>query len=306
MDGFEAVQAHFWVIFPPILLDILFWLGPHLTIPNSILNQFSVLYNANPLLEESFPQEQFLDLLGRYNLLTSLSPSLVGIPSLVKTQLIFDQTPIGTVFRQPLGNEGRTALLTLGMLLLGMLLAAVYLKLVANAVARNSELHVRKSVGAVLKASLRIFAFALLVSILLGMFSTVVFLLSAILGQFAGWIVIPIIFIGFSLMLWILLFNGFVVHGVTMQDLGVFKAIKNSVLLVRANASQMTMLFLLAYVLHIGLRMIWSYPDPDMWLFAIGIVGHAFIASAVLAATFSFYQDRIRWQAEMNAIATDA
>ncbi len=306
MDGFEAIQAHFWVILPPILLDILFWLGPHLTVPNSILNQFSVLYRANPLLEESFPQEQFMDLFSRYNLVTSLSPSLVGIPSLVKTQLIFDQTPIGAVSRMTMSNEGSTALLLFSMLLGGMVLATIYLKLVANAVARNSELQVRNSLGAVIKASLRIFGFALLLSIMLGIFSTVVFLLSAILGQFAGWIVLPIVFIGFSLMLWVLLFNGFVVHGVMMQDFGIFKAVKNSIMLVRANASQMTMLFLVAYVLHIGLRMIWSYPDTDMWLFAIGIVGHAFIASAVLAATFSFYQDRVRWQSEMTALASDA
>ncbi len=306
VNGFEAVQAHLWLILPPIVLDMLFWLGPQLSIPNSILNQFKVLYEVNPVLEESIPQEQFLEVFAQFNLLTSLSPSFIGVPSLVKAKLIVESTPLGLASRVTLGNEGQIAIVTLGMLLIGFILTTLYFKLIAGAVAKDTDHIVRKSVGAILKASLRVLGFTILLSIIIAVCSGFLFAFSAILGQFISWIILPIILIGFSMMLWLLLFNGFAIHGMMMQDYGIFKAIQNSIALVRVNASQMTSLFLLAYILYVGLRVIWAYPETNMWLFGIGIVGHAFIATAVLAATFVFYQDRMRWQREMEALSTNA
>ena len=44
-----------------------------------------------------------------------------------------------------------------------------------------------------------------------------------------------------------------------------------------------------------GLNMVWTLPGTDSWLMVLGISGHAFIVTALLAASFLYYRDGIKW-----------
>ena len=59
-------------------------------------------------------------------------------------------------------------------------------------------------------------------------------------------------------------------------------------------------LFVVVVVLNLGLALVWNIPADDSWLLVLGLGGHALISTALVAATFVFYQDRYRWWVEMR------
>ena len=41
--------------------------------------------------------------------------------------------------------------------------------------------------------------------------------------------------------------------------------------------------------------LLWRTPDEASWLMLVGIAGHAFVTTSLLAATFIYYRDADRW-----------
>jgi hypothetical protein len=57
-----------------------------------------------------------------------------------------------------------------------------------------------------------------------------------------------------------------------------------------------TGLFLLLFVLiNQGLNFLWTTPAQTSWWMLVGIGGHAFISTALLAASFIYYRDINAW-----------
>jgi uncharacterized membrane protein YdcZ (DUF606 family) len=55
-------------------------------------------------------------------------------------------------------------------------------------------------------------------------------------------------------------------------------------------------LFVLSVILlTTGLNYLWSVPPDDSWMLLVGIAGHAFITTALLAASFVYYRDMNAW-----------
>jgi hypothetical protein len=52
---------------------------------------------------------------------------------------------------------------------------------------------------------------------------------------------------------------------------------------------------LTALLLGMGLNVLWSVPTEDSWLALVGILGHAFITTALLASSFIYYQQMTTW-----------
>jgi hypothetical protein len=50
-----------------------------------------------------------------------------------------------------------------------------------------------------------------------------------------------------------------------------------------------------AFVLRRGLNYLWSVPPENSWMMVVGIAGHAFISTALLAASFVYYRDINAW-----------
>jgi hypothetical protein len=48
-------------------------------------------------------------------------------------------------------------------------------------------------------------------------------------------------------------------------------------------------------VLSTGLNYLWSVPPDNSWMTLVGIAGHAFITTALLAASFVYYRDMNTW-----------
>jgi hypothetical protein len=45
--------------------------------------------------------------------------------------------------------------------------------------------------------------------------------------------------------------------------------------------------------------LLWTTPETDSWLFLLGLIGHAFVSSGILAASFIYYRDGIKWMDEI-------
>jgi hypothetical protein len=55
-------------------------------------------------------------------------------------------------------------------------------------------------------------------------------------------------------------------------------------------------LFVLTVILlGVGLNFLWSVPANNTWMALVGILGHAFITTALLAASFVYYHDMTAW-----------
>jgi len=52
--------------------------------------------------------------------------------------------------------------------------------------------------------------------------------------------------------------------------------------------------------------MVWTLPGTDSWLMVLGIGGHAFIVTALLAASFLYYRDGLKWMQYNIQKMTDA
>jgi hypothetical protein len=44
---------------------------------------------------------------------------------------------------------------------------------------------------------------------------------------------------------------------------------------------------------------LWRVPDEKSWLSLVGVAGHAFISTSLLAASFIYYRDTSRWVQRM-------
>jgi ABC-type transporter Mla maintaining outer membrane lipid asymmetry permease subunit MlaE len=58
------------------------------------------------------------------------------------------------------------------------------------------------------------------------------------------------------------------------------------------------MFVLSVLVISQGLDVLWSAPPLTSWMMLIGIGGHAFIATGLLAASFVYYRDAMRFVQE--------
>jgi hypothetical protein len=63
-----------------------------------------------------------------------------------------------------------------------------------------------------------------------------------------------------------------------------------------------SMFIMLAILGNQGLKIVWQIPPENSWLMVISIIGHAFVTTGMLAASFIYYQDLIRWVEELNLI----
>jgi len=55
-------------------------------------------------------------------------------------------------------------------------------------------------------------------------------------------------------------------------------------------------LFLMAVViLSEGMNILWQSPPEDSWMLLVGIVGHAFISTATLNATYHYFLDATKY-----------
>jgi hypothetical protein len=290
--GFDSVASHVLIILPPVLLDLFLWLGPHLRLKDFLqpfIDRLPSLAGAFPssFTDVAAVQQAWLGFANQFNLFIILRTFPVGATSLLSFQ-VPGQTPIGA----PVSFDAGSFLGILGwvsvLIFTGWLIGALYYYWISN-VALKPEAHsFWKSVKqTILLSSIWLGLLFLLGGPVFLLISLVTFL-SPFLGQI-------MLFAGSLLLIWLLMPVFFSAHGIFALQLDAFRAILNSLRMVRFTLPN-TGLFLMAFVLiNQGLNFLWNTPRQDSWWMLVGIAGHAFVSTALLAASFIYYRDINAW-----------
>jgi hypothetical protein len=301
VKGFNAIAANVYIILIPVALDVFLWFGPMLRVRNLLLPGMlralelsSAAYGEESgMLAESARQLWTLMLEG-FNLLFGLRTYPIGVPSLMVSQGAASN-PLGGLRIFEMLSLNSSALVILLVSLAGVLLGSLYFSLIAAVAAEAQE---KPALPAILRRGLHsiLLSIILLVTILaIGL--PLMCLLSGIVLFLPALGALPFTLFGI-LMVWVLLPLAFSPHGIFTDQLRATRSIVMSVKLVRSLMAASGMFLIIAILLSYGMDILWSTPTPDSWVMLVGIIGHAFISSGLLAASFVFYHDGIRWLSE--------
>jgi hypothetical protein len=292
MAGFDSVANHSAVILPPLLLDLFLWLGPHLRLKGFLQPLIERLPSLAGAFPSNFPdpaaiQTIWTDIADRFNLFVILRTFPVGSTSLLSFQTSV-LNPLGVTFTLDAGPF--LGILGWGVLLafLGWIIGGLYYFWVSKVAIKSEALSPWKSVRQAIFLSLiwlgLLFFFGIPSMLVLSVLSAI----SPIVGQVA-------LFVGAMILIWMVMPVFFSVHGIFILQLDALRAILKSINMVRFTLPN-TGLFLLTFVvLNQGLNFLWNTPPLDSWWTLVGITGHAFVSTALLAASFIYYRDINAW-----------
>jgi hypothetical protein len=305
-SGFDAIANHIVLILFPIALDLFLWTGPRLKLTGLIKNTSDQLFQVYSLQDPGMAeliqpvQEAWTVIAEQFNLLAILRTYPVGITSLLVSQLPLN-SPFGILASWEIGTFGGAFIAFILIALAGIVLGTFYFQAVAQA-AVNGDISWRKALERWPKASLQMFYLAFMWLILL-IFITIPgsFLLSFLIlsgvsyGQCALLIFVGIVF-------WLILPLVFSPHGIVMNQNNFFTSVKVSANLTRKTLPTTVLFILAVFLLSKGLDILWLVPAETSWLLIVGILGHAFVTTALIASSFVYYRDALRWIKEMVRI----
>ncbi len=299
MAGFDTVTNHLMLLLFPIVLDLFLWFGPHLrirTLIQAYLAQVSTLPELQaPEMAQTLQlgREAWLWVAEHLNLFTALRTYPVGIPSLMVSRQPI-QTPLGNPPMWEVTSAGGLLLWWLLLSLVGLVLGALYFVLVAQA-SLNGKVQWRQALSQWPQASLQVVYLALY---LVGL--TFAVGLPAMCGISLALLGDPVVsrvvlFFLAVIVVWIFFPLLFSAHGIFAFQHKMWASIRQGTHLMRTTASRSSLFFLTLLVFSEGFNILWRVPAETSWLSMVGVVGHAFIATGLLAGTFIYYRDGVRW-----------
>jgi len=298
--GFNVVSNRVVLIILPVLLNVYLWLGPRVSVGQwygAILdNWITVLkrnnFSAQDLAVYTENAPILVDFMEKLNWLGWIRTLPIGIPTLMLDlpNKFPVQTPLGIQSVVQLSSFAVVMGSILLLTLIGWLGGGLYFRIVAGASLGEEE----AGIGLI-----RAFAQTILLSILWGIGSVIIILplllvvslLSAInplLAQVAFFIILFFMF-------WLVVPLFFTPHGIFVRKQNALVSIMSSLRMSRFTLPTSSMFVLGVFLLSRGLGYLWSVPASDSWLLLVGIIGHAFISTTLLAASFVYYRDMNDW-----------
>ncbi len=293
LEGFDRIAARPILILPPLLLDLFLWLGPHMRV-RALFDALASSMGAMAVRDATMGEQvqavkEGIQWLGaHFNLFTALSSLPVGLPSLMAGRL-----PAETPWGFPPAIEVEQPFWVLGtwiaFTIIGLGLGVFYHLSIARQVAPEAGL----APGG--EAWRRVLVLAVLAyGALLGgvaatmLVATLASLVLPLLG--AG-----VLFLGFSAFIWVVVYLIFTPHGIVRFRLAVPRALLESALVVRWFMMSTVGFLGLALIIRWLTNQVWLLPEESSWFTLLALVGHAFISSTLLAASYVYYQSRREW-----------
>jgi hypothetical protein len=307
--GFDAITNQFLVILIPIAIDLLLWLGPHLQVKRLVDNFIDTVGTStaiSPVDSGGFINSN-IELLrtaaAQFNLLSLLRTIPVGIPSLMATRLPLS-IPTGSPPIFDVTNSVIAILISVSLILAGLVAGCFYYILVGQA-ALSGKIELRKFMKNWSWTSLQVISLALALLILFLLVSipsscafSAIALFGLPLGQFAVFLYIGVLF-------WLAVPLLFSAHGIFVNHNNALVSVQKSMILTRMTLPTTSLFFLAILIISEGLDMLWRTPPETSWITLVGVGGHAFISTALLAASFVYYRDADHWvQETLRSIKT--
>jgi hypothetical protein len=299
--GFDAVSRHVGLIVLPAVLDILLWLGPRLSVDGLLSPALTLIFNQARLTVTSSAdlsqyaqiQAAFSELVAHFNLLSllgRLQAFPVGISSLsAKTMPV--ETPFGS--QQVLEVSSSPLVLGLGFLLIvtGWVIGGLYFRWVSGtALGEQPETSI-SSLWAILQTL--ILSVTWMVGLLVFLVPTMFLLV--VLMKLNPTLASGVLFVLLILSFWLIVPLFFTPHGIFVRRQNAFYSIFTSLRMARFTLPTSGLFVVCVFLLTTGLNYLWSVPPDNSWMKLVGIGGHAFITTALLAASFVYYRDMNVW-----------
>jgi hypothetical protein len=97
------------------------------------------------------------------------------------------------------------------------------------------------------------------------------------------------------LSMWLIVPAFFTPHGIFLRQQNAFSSIYASLRMARFTLPTSSLFVLSVLLIAFGLNFLWNIPASDSWMTLVGIAGHAFITTSLLAASFIYYRDMQVW-----------
>lgn len=297
LNGFNAITSNLLVILFPVALDVFLWLGPRLKVYNLVLpiiEKIAALQKNTPMPPLLMAPEKMAELWSDVNIFGVLRTYPLGLFSLMPGNRS-GISPLGLRIDWEIPNVLVLISALILLTCIGLLLGNLYFYFVSRA-----ALKLPKSQGlfhatfhsliiwSALTAGIYFIAplfLAIGLALLLSN-EIVAFLLFIVLAWPATWVGLMIFFS---------------THGVFTQSKNAFTTLKQNFIILRYGMPPMGWFALIAIIISQGMDLIWLTPSANTWMTLVGIFGHAFISTSLLAASFIFYRDMSTWVDEALA-----
>ncbi|MBI5944807.1 MAG: hypothetical protein HY864_10605 [Chloroflexi bacterium] len=292
--GFDTIATHITAILLPLLLNLFLWLGPRLRL-NALFDLVKgdavQIWKAGGVPETDIQRvlTWYNETIPSVNLFWLLRTLPIGISSLLYPQKT-SITPLGdpaTLQVSALNLFGWLFLLTL----IGWIGGGLYFRSVAWITIANKD-DQRMSISHAVVQTILISIFW---GILLMVVGVPVFLVLALALQLSPFIANLLVLVVSLASMWVIVPLFFWPHGVFIRQQNVITSIISSVQMARFTLPTSSMFVLTVFLLTFGLNYLWSIPPEDSWMTFVGIFGHSFVATALLAGSFIYYRDMNAW-----------
>jgi len=302
-NGFDQINRMLWIIALPIAMDLFLWLAPRVS-ARPVINQLSQWYGGLTQTYASvasaggsaatFDQTQqalatFEKAAGQFNLLSLLVLNVAGVPSILPTALanrpVWQINSLGTLIVAAIASE-----------LVGSLIGCLYLALIGQQVrdGRIMPAKLGKQIGffwlSVIGCMLLFVGLTLAVSLPVGLALGLVQLVAPGVGV-ALWLAAVAAIQIIAILLVIYLF--FLVDAIVVSQAGPIRAAVNSARVVANNFWSSVGFIILIYVISLGTQVIWTSLSQSPAGTLVAIIGNAYIASGLTAASMLYYQSRV-------------
>lgn len=297
--GFDAVASHVWLIVLPLALDIFLWLGPRLSV-DGLLRPF-VRYmflqarrgvDASEMDQFIQAQTILLDGLQSFNLLSLISKFRtfpIGVSSLLAQTMPVD-TPLGEQSVLQISSLPILVGLAFILTLIGWVGGGLYFHWVSGTTL-GQEVAGISLLRAIIQTLILSMCWLIGLMVVLLPLLFILTLLALISPILANGAIFVILLLGF----WLVVPLFFVPHGIFARRQNAFYSALTSLRMARFTFPTSGMFVISVLILSQGLNYLWSVPSNDSWMTLVGIAGHAFITTAVLAASFVYYRDMNVW-----------
>jgi hypothetical protein len=332
--GFQKVNRHWWLLLVPVLLDLFLWIGPQASIQQLVDRALSSLEVDLPEVQavdgieaQGWDSVRALaeDVVPGYNSFSSLRVGALGVPSLaawggarlgapssyeimwVAFALMVNMPQLmvsvgDASFVAPLvwqmPNEAVWLLTSLGLTLVGILIGSFYMAALSRTLDEGEDRPSEGLWARALRFAGRYGVFWLLRLGLLLAVGLPVLLLTMALAALSPGLASLFTTVVLGLATWASFYGIFFVPALAVNEVSIWRAIWNSFNVVLRNFWPTLGLFLLINLIGGGLTILWQQFSHGSWLTLIGIIGNAYVGTALVVASLLFYRDRYtRWQA---------
>jgi len=291
--GMDIASTHLSVMLMPLALDLLLWFGPRLSVKGiflPVIDQMVKINVSNGLPADSLTllQTASSDYLSQFNLFSLLRTFPIGVASLMTNKMPV-QTPLGGQAVIEVGSAGSFILLMFGLTFLGWILGGLYFNSVSR-VTQNGEAvpGVIRTIVQTLLYSIGMTILSLVIGLPILVLLVILELLSPTLMQvalivlvlFATWLIVPVYFSSF---------------GIYLRGENALTSTWSSLRLARFTLPTSSIFVLAAFIISYGLNFLWEVPTDNSWMMLVGVLGHAFVATALLISSFVYYRDMNAW-----------